>query len=95
MRPSWKAGRGVWVCLPLFKTSEPVVLHIEEEALWLLIFYYFICTFLRRLWQFLRSFHLCAVLFVLFVLSVSGPHRLRGFSLKGIFPKMGVLILIS
>ena len=47
MRPSWKAGRGVWVCLPLVKTSKPAVLHIEGEALWLLIFYYFICTFLR------------------------------------------------
>ena len=58
----------------------------------ILLFYLYVSS---SLWPFLRSFHLCAVLFVLFVLSFSGPHRLRGFSLKGIFPKMGVLILIS
>ena len=55
----------------------------------------FYMYFSSSLWQFLRSFHLCTVLFVLFVLSVSGPHRFRRFSLTGIFPKMGLLILIS
>ena len=97
MRPSWKAGRGVWVCLPLFKTSEPVVLHIEEEALWLLIFYYFICTFLRPYVAVFAIFpSLCRLsTFYLSYAAVSGPHRLREFSLKGIFPKMGLLILIS
>ena len=55
----------------------------------------FYMYFSSSLWQFLRSFHLCTVLFVLFVLSFLGPHRLREFSLKEIFPKRGLLILIS
>ena len=58
----------------------------------ILLFYMY---FSSSLWQFLRSFHLCTVSFVLFVLSFSGPHHLKEFSLKGIFPKMGLLILVS
>ena len=82
--------------MPLVKISKPVVLHIEEEALWLLIFYYFICTFLRSCGSFCDlpiSVPFVAILFVL-----CGCFRstsLEEFSLKGIFPKMGLLILIS
>ena len=90
MRPSWKAGRGVWVCLPLVKTSKPVVLHIEEEALWLLIFHYFICTFLRPCGSFCDLF--ISVPFYLSYLSylfqdhiASGDFLLREYSLKWVY----------
>ena len=43
----------------------------------ILLFYMY---FSSSLWQFLRSFHLCTVLFVLFVLSF-----FRTTSLEGIF----------
>lgn len=96
MRPSWKAGRGVWVCLPLVKISKPVVLHIDEEALWLLLFYSFMCTFLLPLAVFQIISSLCRLSpFNLSYAVVSLPHRLREFSLKESFPKGGLLILIS
>ena len=69
---------------------KPVVSHIEK-ALWLLIFYYFICTFLLPCGSFCDlsiSVPFAAILFVLYCC-------FRTTLLEGIFPKMGLLILIS
>ena len=90
MRPSWKAARGVWVCLPLVKTSKPVVLHIEEEALWLLIFYYFTCTFLRPCGSFCDlsisvPFYLSYLSYLFQDHITWGNFLLREFSLKWVY----------
>ena len=47
-------GMGEGVCVPSVTFKIVVKLHIEEEGMLLLVFYYFICAFLCRC----RSFNL-------------------------------------
>ena len=66
-----QGGRGEGVCAPSV-TFKIVVLHIEEEGMLLLVFYYFICAFLCRC----RSFNLslCHLTpFLLSCITVSRP----------------------
>ena len=57
VREAGGRGRGEGVYIPSV-TCKIVVLHIEEKAMLLLVFYYFICAFLCRC----RSFNLSFVI---------------------------------
>ena len=43
-----QGGRGEGVCVPSVTFKIVFKLHIEEEGMLLLVFYYFICAFLCR-----------------------------------------------
>ena len=76
-----EGGRGEGVYIPSV-TFKIVILHIEEEAMLLLVFYYFICAFLCHC----RSFNLslCHLTpFLLSCIAVSTPVRLLELTLTG------------
>ena len=74
-----QGGRGEGVCAPSV-TFKIVVLHIEEEGMLLLVFYYFICAFLCRCRSFNLSLcHLTA--FLLSCITISRPCCLSELTL--------------
>ena len=76
-----QGGRGEGCMYPSV-TFEIVVLHIEEEAMLLLVFYYFICAFLCRCRGFNLS--LCHLTpFLLSCITVSRPCCLLELTLTG------------